>query len=122
ELRAERAAVPACELVGDHPPDVVPRPLVLAAGIAEARDEQIERRSGLAATQQAHRRALAGSRAGLARGLAARLGRSLGGALGSLRGRRCLFALRDLLALLDLLLGLDDLSRKRHVREHGSFG
>src|SRR5207237_7702012 len=48
ELRAERAAVAPRQLVGDEPADVVPRPLVLAARVAEAHDEQVERRGGLA--------------------------------------------------------------------------
>src|SRR5205085_1174390 len=53
ELRAERAAVAPRQLVGDEPADVVPRPLVLAARVAEAHDEQVERRGGLASTEQA---------------------------------------------------------------------
>ena len=43
ELAAPRAVVPAGELVDDHPADVVPVARVLATGVAEARDEQVER-------------------------------------------------------------------------------
>ena len=54
ELRAPGAAVPARQLVDDQPAGVVPRLLVLAAGIAEPRDEQVERRGGHAPAQQMH--------------------------------------------------------------------
>jgi len=42
--------VPARELVDDHPSDVVSVLCVLAAGIAEADDEQLERRGPVAST------------------------------------------------------------------------
>src|SRR5215211_6811708 len=95
ELGAERAAVPARQLVGDEPADVVPRPLVLVAGIAETGDKQVERRGLLAPTQQAH--LLLGALGSLAGGFALGLGRYLALGLGSL------LALRQLRALLGLL-------------------
>ena len=42
ELASPRAVVPACELVDDEPPDVVPVARVLPSGIAETDDEQVE--------------------------------------------------------------------------------
>ena len=48
ELGPPRRAVPARELVDDHPADVVPVPRVLAARIAEPDDEQVERRGAFA--------------------------------------------------------------------------
>ena len=54
ELRLPRAAVPARELVEHEVPDVVAVARVFAAGIAEADDEQIERRP-LTAGPQPHR-------------------------------------------------------------------
>jgi hypothetical protein len=54
ELRAERAVVPACQLVDDHPAGVVPVARVLAARIAETDDEEIERRGALPSTKEAH--------------------------------------------------------------------
>ena len=48
ELRAPRPAVPARELVHHHPAGVVARLRVVAAGIAEPDDEQVERRGPLA--------------------------------------------------------------------------
>ena len=48
------AVVPPRELVDDHPADVVPVALVTRAGVAEARDEQVERRGRLAPTEEAH--------------------------------------------------------------------
>src|SRR5829696_9896691 len=101
ELRAERAAVPARELVRDEPADVVPGPLVLAPRIAETRDEQVERRGLLAPTQHAHRLVLDG--AGLARGVGPGLGRCLRGTVGRFLALRQLDAL---LALLEHLLWL----------------
>src|SRR3954471_8119848 len=47
ELAPPGAAVPPCELVGDHVADVVAVPRVLAAGVAEADDEQVERRGAI---------------------------------------------------------------------------
>src|SRR5205807_4014634 len=44
ELRARGAAVPACELVGDEIADVVAVARVLAPGVPEPDDEQVERR------------------------------------------------------------------------------
>ena len=43
ELRPPGAAVPACELVRHHRADVVPVARVLATGIAQPDDEQVER-------------------------------------------------------------------------------
>ena len=54
ELRAPGAVVAARELVDDQPADVVPVARVLAAGIAEARDEQVER-GAVPARPEAHR-------------------------------------------------------------------
>ena len=55
ELALPRRAVTARELVDDHPADVVPVPGVFAPGIAEADDEQIERRGAVASTpREAH--------------------------------------------------------------------
>ena len=44
ELGSKGRRVPPPELVDDHPADVVPVTLVARARIAEARDEQLERR------------------------------------------------------------------------------
>jgi hypothetical protein len=44
----------ARELVGDHPPHVVPVALVLATRVAEAGHEEIQRRGALAPTKEAH--------------------------------------------------------------------
>ena len=54
ELRAERPVVSPGELVDDHPAGVVTVARVLAAGVAETDDEQIERRGALAPTEEAH--------------------------------------------------------------------
>ena len=54
ELRLERAVVTPRQLVDDHPADVVPVVDVLAAGVAEADDEEIERRGALPSTEEAH--------------------------------------------------------------------
>src|SRR5204862_4546872 len=54
ELRPPRAAVPACELVDDHPADVVTVGPVLTAGIAEPDHEQVQRRP-LTPRPEAHR-------------------------------------------------------------------
>ena len=54
ELGAEGAVVAPRELVDDHPAGVVPVARVLAAGVAEADDEQIQRRGALAPTEEAH--------------------------------------------------------------------
>ena len=55
ELASEAAVATTCELVDDHPADVVPVARVLAARVAEADDEQVERRRGLlAALEEAH--------------------------------------------------------------------
>ena len=43
------------ELLDDHPADVVTIAGVLATGIPETRDEQVERRGALAPTEQPHR-------------------------------------------------------------------
>ena len=53
ELPLERALVPARQLVDDHPADVVPVRRMLAAGVAEACDEQVERRGRVAPTEEA---------------------------------------------------------------------
>src|SRR6266511_3449970 len=115
ELRAPRAAVPAYELVHDEPADVVAVARVLAPGVAESRDEQVERRGALApAPEERH---LALGRAGLA-GLAAvrlALGRRRGLALG---GNLALGQLA-LFAFLDLDLGLLEARRDRQRRDHG---
>ena len=85
ELALPRRAVPARELVEHHPPSVVTMPRVLAAGIAETDDEQIERRGAFASTPgQAH---LAGGRAGLALLARIRIGCGLGGAFGRTLGQ-----------------------------------
>ena len=54
ELRAPGAAVAPRELVDDHPAGVVAVACVLAAGIAETDDEQVERRP-LTAGPEPHR-------------------------------------------------------------------
>ena len=54
ELRAPGAAVPPRQLVEHQPARVVTGPLVLAARVAEARDQQIQRRGALAPTEEAH--------------------------------------------------------------------
>src|SRR5919201_5527224 len=100
ELRAPRAPMPARELVQHEPAGVVARALVVAARVAQPRDEQIERRGPLAPTKQAHG-ALALGGAGLAGSVPAGLVRGLGGTLGSLLALRHL-ALGQL-ALLELL-------------------
>src|SRR6185295_7998261 len=46
--------MPARQLVEHEPAGVVAGPLVLASRIAEARDEQIQRRGALAPTEEAH--------------------------------------------------------------------
>src|SRR5439155_12793858 len=62
ELALPPRPMPARELFDDHPPDVVAVSGVLAAGIAEADDQQIERRGALASTpRQAHQPSLVGS-------------------------------------------------------------
>jgi hypothetical protein len=45
--------VPPRELVGHHPSGVVPVVCMLAAGISQARDEEIERRGMLTPTEEA---------------------------------------------------------------------
>src|SRR5581483_1594853 len=106
ELGAPRPSVPARELVDDHPPRVVPRTGVLAAGVAEPRDEQVERRGILAPTEEAHGD-LAFGGAGLAGGVCLRLRRFFGRALGRFLALGD-HALRNLLAFLGDLLGLLD--------------
>ena len=54
ELAAPRAAVPARELVDDQPADVVAVARVLAARVAEADDEQVER-GAVSARPEPHR-------------------------------------------------------------------
>ena len=54
ELRLERAVVAPRQLVDDQPADVVPVARVLAARVAEADDEKIERRGALPPTEEAH--------------------------------------------------------------------
>src|SRR5919106_853421 len=66
ELRPKRARVPSGELVRDHPPHVVTIPCVFGAGVAQSRDEQLERRGGLAPTKEPHELLLVGF-GGLAR-------------------------------------------------------
>src|SRR5262249_5146329 len=120
ELALPRRAVPARELVEHHPARVVPVPRVLAAGVAETDDQQVERRGTVAsAPREAH---LALGAAGLALLARSRVGRRLGGAFGRTFG--CLFALGDLalgqlLALLDLRLRLLDAGREPHGCEDG---
>jgi hypothetical protein len=46
--------VPAGKLVDDHPAGVVPVAGVLATRVAEAHDEEIERRGAFAPTEEAH--------------------------------------------------------------------
>jgi hypothetical protein len=47
--------VPPCELLDDHPADVVAIACVFAARIPEADDEQVERRGPVASTpREAH--------------------------------------------------------------------
>src|SRR5919106_5725648 len=79
ELAAPGAAVAPRQLVHDHVADVVPVAGVLAARVPEARDEQVERRGGVASPEQSH--ALTRRGAGLAllagAGLGARLRRRL---------------------------------------------
>ena len=53
DIDLEPRRLPARELVGDHPADVVPRLLVLAPGVPETRDQQVERRDRLASTASA---------------------------------------------------------------------
>ena len=118
ELRAPAAVEPPRELVHHHPADVVAVALVLAPGVSQPDDEQVECRGRLAPTKQPHGLAL--GCALLAGGVRLRLGRRLGGAF------RCLLALRhlalgQLLALCELLflgLGLDDLGRRPNRGEH----
>src|SRR5687768_6801886 len=110
ELRPEGAAVPPCQLVGDEEADVVPRARVLAPWIAEAGDEEVERRGVLAPTENAQ---LALGVLLLAGGVGLRLGGLIRRSLRAFLLRH--FAL-DLLALLELLLdglGLLDLRRGR---------
>src|SRR5439155_4907554 len=104
ELGAPRAAMPARNLVEHHPAGVVPCALVLAPGIAEPRDEQVQRRGPAAPPEEPH---LALGVAGLALGAGAGLF-----ALGARLAFRSFLALRNLLALgqlafLELLLALD---------------
>ena len=54
ELRAPGPAVAPRELVEHEPARVVTRALVLAARVAEARDQQVQRRGLLAPTEEAH--------------------------------------------------------------------
>ena len=86
-----------------------PRP-----GIPEARDEQVERRGPFAPTEEAHYSSEASSAAA-----SPSAGSSPSARLGSL------LALGELLALLELLflgLGLDDLRRDGHGRDHRFLG
>ena len=53
ELRAPLPVVPPRELVDDEPADVVPVARVLAAGVAEPRDEQVVR-GAVAARPEPH--------------------------------------------------------------------
>src|SRR5206468_4781311 len=105
ELRAPGAIVPARELLEHEPAGVVAGALVLAARVAEAHHEQVQRRGALASTEEAH--GLAFGRAGLAlgarAGVLAGLRRGLGGTLGSFLALRHLDALGQLaLFALDL--------------------
>ena len=55
ELAAPRPAVPACELVDHHVPDVVAIPGVLSARVPQSHDQQVERRRAFAPSPgQAH--------------------------------------------------------------------
>src|SRR5439155_14892094 len=65
ELRPPRAPEPGGELLRNEPAHVVPCGGVLAPGIPETRDEQIERRGALAPTDQAHGLALVAGGLGL---------------------------------------------------------
>src|SRR4051812_35200243 len=108
ELRAPGGTVPAGELVHDQGADVVTGALVLAPGIAEADDEQIERRGAFApAPGQTHGRLPLGG-AGLA---LVRLAAALGGALRALLARDTLEL--ALFALGECLFGLLDTGRHR---------
>src|SRR6266516_879300 len=109
--------MPPRELFEDEPAGVVPRPLVPAPGIAEPRDQEIQRRGTIAPTEEAHlflARLLLGC-------FAFALGASL--ALGTLFALRHLalgqLTLLELLALDLLGLRLDEARRPRHGREHG---
>src|SRR5262245_1577184 len=109
ELRAPRAVVPARELLEHHPARVVAVAGVLTAGIAEADDEQVERRGAFAPTPRQTHEWLPLVGAGLALG---GLGCTLCGDLG-------LLALDGLLALGGRLLGLLDAGRHRERRDDG---
>src|SRR4029453_13455558 len=107
ELRAPRAAAPPRGPVHPQPARVVPRALVLPAGVAKAGDEQVQRRGALAPTEEAHLLPAGfffGGRLGLA------LARSLL-ALGHCFLALGQLALLELLALDLLGLGLDDAGR-----------
>jgi hypothetical protein len=54
ELGSKGRRVPPPKLVYDHPADVVAVTLVARARVAEACDEQLERRGRLAPTKEAH--------------------------------------------------------------------
>src|SRR5207253_4292928 len=115
ELALPGCAVPTRELLDDHPADVVPVAGVFATRIAEADDEQLERRGPVASPpRQPH---------WLTLGLFARArvfgwGLAFGSALGRLALRRLAF--RQLLALRELLrLRLDFARRQADAREHG---
>src|SRR5205085_1577260 len=99
ELRAPRAVVPPRELVDDHVADVVAIVRVLAPGIAEPHDEEIER-GALPPRPEPHALALGRSVAG---SVCPRLGAGLGAFLGFAFG--ALFGLAlDALDLFGLLL------------------
>ena len=102
ELALERAVVTARELVDDHPADVVPVTLVLAARVSEPDDEQVERRGRLAPTEERQGLLLVVGRR-LVRRLAAAAADSCGG-LGRER-------------LVRGLLGLGEAARARAARD-----
>jgi hypothetical protein len=54
EFAPERPAVTMCELVDDHPADVVAVLRVLAARVAETDDKQVERRGRVPALEETH--------------------------------------------------------------------
>src|SRR5205823_7301802 len=109
ELALPGAVVAAGELVDDHLPDVVTVTDVLPPGIAEADDEQVERRGALAPPPgQAHLLLAGFGRAALFAGCGLR---TLGSGFGRL-------ALDALFAFDGLDLGLLDAGRHRHGRKH----
>src|SRR5439155_15798850 len=104
------------ELLDNQPADVVAMARVLAAGIAEPDDEQIERRGAFASTPRKAQLILRGSGLALLARTGGRLRRSL--ALGGTLRRLLALVGPDLFALLDLHLGLLDARRQRDRREH----